>query len=178
MAGFTGAVTSASLICLGLNHLFFTRLSFDKSSAIGRFLPFPAVASANIVNLLCMRRHELEQGIQVVSPDGQVVGVSKVAAWHAVRDTSITRVILPMPNLIIAPILITALERTKFIRKNPRIFIPAQAAIVSLVFLFGLPFSLSLFEQMGEISVQELEENTKKAALAMQLDTVRYNKGL
>ena len=174
--GFAGAVTSASGIVLGLNHLA-SSLSHQKPW-LGRFLPFPAVASANIVNLLCMRSRELSEGIDVLDNRGERVGTSKVAAAQAIRDTALTRVVLPMPNLILAPVLISLLERTSFVRSYPKVFLPAQVAVVSLCFGFGLPFSLSLFEQEGEVAADMLEPHLQQAARDRGLAALRYNKGL
>lgn len=95
------------------------------------------IAAASSLNAFLMRRHELKEGIEVVDADGKVVGTSQVAAKHvsnysgclphlmrqsilimvpvvnmqAVRDTVITRMVLPAPLLTIPPVVMALLER-------------------------------------------------------------------
>ena len=38
------------------------------------------IALANILNVMLMRNHELSEGIQVMTKDGEAIGNSKIAA--------------------------------------------------------------------------------------------------
>ncbi|KAG8013062.1 Sideroflexin-5, partial [Nibea albiflora] len=78
---------------------------------VQRFIPFPAVASANVCNVVLMRHSELSEGISVLDDDGNVVGTSKVAARHALLETAVTRVVLPMPILVLPPMIMAVLEK-------------------------------------------------------------------
>ncbi|MEQ2212775.1 Sideroflexin-5, partial [Xenoophorus captivus] len=82
--GYVGAVTSAVSIAVGLNVLIqrANRLTPTSKLLVQRFVPFPAVASANICNVVLMRHTELSDGIDVLDDSGKVVGTSKVAARH------------------------------------------------------------------------------------------------
>ena len=58
-----------------------------------------------------MRHSELFTGIEVVDAKDNVVGVSKVAAAKALKETAATRAFLPAPILIIPPVMMMILER-------------------------------------------------------------------
>ncbi|DAA24831.1 TPA: sideroflexin 5 [Bos taurus] len=83
--GYLGAVISAVSIAVGLNVLVQKANKFTPATRllVQRFVPFPAVASANICNVVLMRYGELEEGIDVLDGDGNLVGSSKIAARHA-----------------------------------------------------------------------------------------------
>uniref|UniRef100_A0A3Q3B0G6 Sideroflexin 5a n=1 Tax=Kryptolebias marmoratus TaxID=37003 RepID=A0A3Q3B0G6_KRYMA len=82
--GYVGAVTSAVSIAVGLNVLIQKASSLSPATRllVQRFVPFPAVASANVCNVVLMRHSELSEGIIVFDDNGNVVGTSKVAARH------------------------------------------------------------------------------------------------
>ncbi|NXA77421.1 SFXN5 protein, partial [Thryothorus ludovicianus] len=111
--GYLGAVISAVSIAVGLNVLIQRANKFTPATRllIQRFVPFPAVASANICNVVLMRHTELEEGIDVLDNNGNIVGSSRVAAKHALLETALTRVVLPMPILVLPPIIMSVLEK-------------------------------------------------------------------
>ncbi|KAM7168524.1 sideroflexin-5 isoform 6-T6 [Macrochelys suwanniensis] len=82
--GYLGAVISAVSIAVGLNVLVQRANKFTPATRllIQRFVPFPAVASANICNVVLMRHTELEEGIDVLDSNGNIVGSSRIAAKH------------------------------------------------------------------------------------------------
>ncbi|XP_047202218.1 sideroflexin-5a isoform X2 [Girardinichthys multiradiatus] len=112
--GYVGAVTSAVSIAVGLNVLIqrANRLTPTSKLLVQRFVPFPAVASANICNVVLMRHTELSDGIDVLDDSGKVVGTSKVAARHALLETALTRVVMPMPIMVLPPIIMAVLEKS------------------------------------------------------------------
>ncbi|XP_073411167.1 sideroflexin-5 isoform X2 [Dendrobates tinctorius] len=91
--GYTGAVVSAVSIAVGLNSLVQRANKFSPSTRlfIQRFVPFPAVASANVCNVVLMRHSELEDGIDVLDGSGQIVGSSRIAAKHDVTAANIPK---------------------------------------------------------------------------------------
>ncbi|XP_056616707.1 sideroflexin-5a isoform X2 [Triplophysa dalaica] len=111
--GYLGAVSSAVTIAVGLNILIKRAEHFSPTTRllVQRFIPFPAVASANVCNVLLMRHTELSEGISVLDDKGNVVGTSKLAARHALMETALTRVVLPMPILLLPPIVMAILEK-------------------------------------------------------------------
>ena len=58
-----------------------------------------------------MRSSELVDGIEVKDENGNVIGVSKIAARKAVFETALSRVALPAPILVLPPIIMAGLEK-------------------------------------------------------------------
>ncbi|XP_023804582.1 sideroflexin-5-like, partial [Cyanistes caeruleus] len=152
-------INSASLLCflhskVGLNVLIQRANKFTPATRllIQRFVPFPAVASANICNVVLMRHTELEEGIDVLDDNGNIVGSSRVAAKHALLETALTRVVLPMPILVLPPIIMSVLEKTSLLRSRPRMILPVQSLVCLAAFGLALPLAISLFPQMSEVS--------------------------
>ncbi|XP_078488348.1 sideroflexin-5-like [Ciona intestinalis] len=177
ISGYTGAVTSAVGIALGLNALVkrSTKLSPITRSLIQRFVPFPAVATASVCNVVLMRHSELNTGIEVTDSNNQVVGVSKLAAKKALVETAMTRAFLPAPILLIPPVVMTMLERTKWFPRYPRFNLPMQAFLVTASFGLALPLAIALFPQKSKISVNKLEQDIRDKTSDKVLF---YNKGL
>ncbi|CAH2299362.1 sideroflexin-5 isoform X1 [Pelobates cultripes] len=175
--GYTGAVFSAVSIAVGLNVLVQRANKFSPSTRllIQRFVPFPAVASANMCNVVLMRHSELEDGIDVLDSKGKIVGSSKIAAKHALIETALTRVVLPMPILVLPPIIMSVLEKTSVLRSYPRLVLPVQSLVCLAAFGLALPLAISLFPQMSEIETSRLEPEIANRTTSK---TVIYNKGL
>ncbi|XP_017692366.1 PREDICTED: sideroflexin-5 [Lepidothrix coronata] len=162
---------------VGLNVLIQRANKFTPATRllIQRFVPFPAVASANICNVVLMRHTELEEGIDVLDNNGNIVGSSRIAAKHALLETALTRVVLPMPILVLPPIIMSVLEKTSLLRSRPRMILPVQSLVCLAAFGLALPLAISLFPQMSEIETSRLEP---EIAVATTSKTVIYNKGL
>ncbi|XP_070368068.1 sideroflexin-5 isoform X1 [Equus asinus] len=150
--GYLGAVISAVSIAVGLNVLVQKANKFTPATRllVQRFVPFPAVASANICNVVLMRYGELQEGIDVLDGDGNLVGSSKIAARHALLETALTRVVLPMPILVLPPIVMSVLEKTALLQARPRLLLPVQSLVCLAAFGLALPLAISLFPQMSE----------------------------
>ncbi|KAM4733163.1 sideroflexin-5b isoform 2-T2 [Anableps anableps] len=177
LQGYVGAVTSAVSIAVGLNVLIqkANKLSPATRMIIQRFVPFPAVASANICNVALMRHNELSEGIDVLDNNGSVVGSSKIAARHAIMETAFTRVVLPMPIFVLPPIIMSYLERLRFLQRNRRLMLPIHSVVCLVTFGLSLPVAISLFPQMAQIEVSRLEP---EIAMATDCKVLTYNKGL
>ena len=87
-----------------------TKVRCGGARFLSRFIPYPAVAGANVANLVMMRWRELATGVDVLDGDGAVRGKSKAAAKVALWDTAITRVVLPTPILVLSPLLMKAVR--------------------------------------------------------------------
>nr|XP_032620747.1 sideroflexin-5 isoform X2 [Chelonoidis abingdonii] len=175
--GYLGAVISAVSIAVGLNVLVQRANKFTPATRllIQRFVPFPAVASANICNVVLMRHTELKEGIDVLDSNGNMVGSSRIAAKHALIETALTRVVLPMPILVLPPMIMSIMEKTSLLRSRPRMVLPVQGLVCLAAFGLALPLAISLFPQMSEIETSRLEP---EIAMATTSKTVVYNKGL
>lgn len=113
MQGYTAAVTAAISISVGLS-LGLRRaknLPPKLKNVIQMFVPLPAVATASTCNVVLMRLHELDEGINVVDKNGNYVGTSKLAAKKALKEMAVTRALLPVPLLTIPPIVMTMCEK-------------------------------------------------------------------
>ncbi|XP_029981727.1 sideroflexin-5a [Sphaeramia orbicularis] len=175
--GYIGAVTSAVSIAVGLNVLIQRASRFSPTTRllVQRFIPFPAVASANVCNVVLMRQSELSEGISVLDNKGNVVGTSKLAARHALLETALTRVVLPMPILVLPPMIMTVLEKLPVLQRRRRLVLPVHSLVVLAAFSLALPLAISLFPQMSQIAVNQLEP---EIAMATDCKIVTYNKGL
>lgn len=111
--GYAGAVTAAISLSMGLSLLLrrANNLSPSMKSLVQRFVPLPAVACASTLNVILMRRHELDEGIDVLDKQGNTIGSSKLAAKKALTEMAITRAALPIPLLTIPPVIMTFLEK-------------------------------------------------------------------
>ncbi|BFY97893.1 hypothetical protein BsWGS_00933 [Bradybaena similaris] len=175
--GYVGAVTAAVSIAVGLSVVIKRASRFgDKTKLlIQRFVPFPAVATASTCNVLLMRNSELYEGIEVVDKSSQVVGTSKVAARKALAETALTRMFLPAPILLIPPVIMSFMEKRRFLMRNPRLHLPINAVICTLSFGCALPVAIALFPQYSEIGRAKLEPDIQRATSEPVL---YYNKGL
>lgn len=177
LLSYFGAVTSAVTIALGLTTLVKrAKISNPSMKALlQRLVAYPATATANICNVVLMRNHELFTGIEVKDKDGNVVGTSKIAARKAVFETTVTRILLPLPVLVIPPFVMQLLERTKFMISRPKLHLPVQALVCVAAFGFGLPLAIALFPQTSEVLPSELESEIQQKTKHSKL---YYNKGL
>jgi sideroflexin-1/3 len=92
---FAIATSSATATALFLNSM--TR---KMPPLVGRFVPFTAVAAANCVNLPFMRSTEVQEGIQLVSKDGEKLALSPKAGKIAIAQVVMSRVFMATPGTI------------------------------------------------------------------------------
>lgn len=177
LLGYTGAVSTAVSIAVGLNLLIQKANKFSPATKvlIQKFVPFPAVACASTCNLLLMRNSELSTGIEVEDHNGNVIGKSKVAAKKALMETAITRMFLPAPILVIPPIIMSLLEKTAFFKRYPRVHLPVHASVVTICFGLALPVAIAIFPQYSKVDTASLEPEIQKLT---KDTTLIYNKGL
>lgn len=122
-----------------------------------------------------MRRQELNTGIEVLDSNHKVIGVSKVAAFDAIKDTALTRIVLPAPILTLPPMVMAALEKTALFKQYPRSYLPINASLGALAFGLALPLAIGLFPQESKIHRNKLEKELQKQTSD---DYLFYNKGL
>ncbi|KAL6487349.1 hypothetical protein MHYP_G00039750 [Metynnis hypsauchen] len=175
--GYLGAVSSAVTIAVGLNVLIQRAKRFrpNKQLLVQRFVPFPAVASANVCNVLLMCHSELSEGVSVLDENGNVVGTSKIAARCALLETAVTRGVLPMPILVLPPMLMTVLESLPLLQRHPRLVLPVHSLVCLCAFGLALLLAISLFPQNSQIHVSQLEP---EISAATECKILTYNKGL
>jgi len=148
---------------------------------VGRFVPFAAVAVANMVNIPCMRSLELKEGVVVVDSDGNKLGQSVTAAKRSIITTTISRICIAAPGMLMTPIIMEQLEKKPYIKGLSQWkSCILQTVIVGSFLVAAVPFGCALFAQKQSIAVDALEEDLKKAIMEKDsaIKTVYYNKGL
>ncbi|KAI2612988.1 Tricarboxylate/iron carrier [Hypoxylon fragiforme] len=171
------AVGASCSVAVGLNALVprLKRVSPSTKLVLGRLVPFAAVASANIVNVFLMRGEEIRTGIDVypvlsdadkaqLAKEGKAesdvpsLGKSRKAATLAVGETAASRVFNSTPIMVVPPLILMRLQRTEWLRKNPRYTLPINLGLILGMSYVVLPFALAAFPQRQRISADSLEE--------------------
>lgn len=183
ITNYTLAVTASCSVALGLNSLV-PRLKSLKPNTrmiLGRLVPFAAVVSAGIVNVFLMRSEELKKGISVFDKDGKDLGVSKTAALYAVGETAASRVINATPIMVIPPLILARLQKTRLLRGKPK----SVEILTNIGLIFGtslavLPFALAVFPQRRIMPVSKLEPEFQllKDEKGEPIEQLEFNRGI
>eukprot|EP00475_Leptophrys_vorax_P035639 TRINITY_DN5897_c0_g1_i1.p1 TRINITY_DN5897_c0_g1~~TRINITY_DN5897_c0_g1_i1.p1 ORF type:complete len:323 (-),score=90.04 TRINITY_DN5897_c0_g1_i1:21-989(-) len=170
---YAGAVISSCTIAVGLGELT-KRMTSLRS--VAKFVPFLAVASAGALNVILMRYNEIENGIQVKDLQGNVVGSSKAAGKAAIAQVALTRVILPIPVLLLPPVFMRMVPLS--LGKGAKMIV--ELGVISACLGIGLPIAISMFPQNSTIAAKDLEPefHNLKDKDGKPIDTFVYNKGL
>jgi hypothetical protein len=75
----------------------------------------------------------VRDGIVVFDEDGRAIGKSPSAGWKAVSQVAVSRVLTAFPCLTLPPFILSQLERLKLFQRNPRMLIPVNLGITSLL---------------------------------------------
>ncbi|OQS06043.1 sideroflexin-1 [Thraustotheca clavata] len=130
---YVAASTMSVATAVGMNKFIASRPSL-KGGLIGRFVPLMAVAAANWVNIPLMRQRELLDGITVETPEGEVIGKSKVAAQNAVLQVVPSRILMAVPGMLFPPLIMARLEKGALLKRSPML-----AAPIMVVLTGGIP---------------------------------------
>ncbi|KAM9922737.1 hypothetical protein OXX80_011775 [Metschnikowia pulcherrima] len=177
------AVSASCSVAVGLNALVprLRALSPATKTVLGRLVPFAAVVSAGVANVFLMRSEELKKGITVFDKEGNALGSSKTAAFHAVGETAASRVINATPIMVIPPLILVKLQKSRFLRGKSKLF--ETAVNIGLIFgtsLVALPFALAVFPQRRTISTSALEPQFHglKDKNGAEISEVEFNRGI
>lgn len=141
-------------------------LSVKTKLLLGRLVPFAAVASAGALNVFLVRSEELRKGIDIYpaadssqeSGKGvESLGRSKKAAMLAVSETAFSRVLNCAPIMVLPPLILLRLQRTKWLSKNPRMLLPINFGLITVTSFAALPLALGAFPQRQSIHAKYLE---------------------
>ncbi|KAI1212341.1 Tricarboxylate/iron carrier [Annulohypoxylon truncatum] len=171
------AVGASCSVALGLNAIVprLKRVSPSARLVLGRLVPFAAVASAGVLNVFLMRGEEMRTGIDVfpvlseadkarLAREGRAesevpsLGKSRKAATLAVAETALSRVFNCTPIMVVPPLLLVRLQRTQWLRRNPRYTMPINVGLILGMSYLALPFALAAFPQRQRIGAERLEE--------------------
>ncbi|KAK8790882.1 hypothetical protein WA158_005513 [Blastocystis sp. Blastoise] len=143
-------------------------------------LPFLAVATAGVSNVLLMRLAEMSKGINVFDEDGNDLGVSIKAGKKAVINTAITRICIPIPVLLIPPFINAGLDKMGWMPKGKTGKMLTELTICTLCLIFALPCAIGVFPQTCRISPSKLEPQFQNLTNkdGKRIDVIVYDKGV
>lgn len=170
------AVGASCSVALGLNALVPRLRGVTPATKLilSRLVPFAAVASAGALNVFLMRGEEIRQGIDVypvlsasdkekLAAEGksessvESLGKSKKAATLAVSETALSRVLNSSPIMVIPPLILVRLQKTDWLKRNPRMTLPINLGLILGTSLFALPLALGAFPQRQSVDASTLE---------------------
>lgn len=149
---YLSATTSALAVSLGLKSF----LAMRAGTLAQRFVPFAAVAAANMINIPLMRQSELADGIAVFDENGNQVTRSRYAAAKGITQVVISRVAMAAPGMLILPVIMERLEKRAWMQRIKSLHGPLQMLLVGCFLLVMTPTACALFPQRCSISVDRL----------------------
>jgi len=181
---YTSATFSALGAAIGLKKLLEAKAA--NSPMLQRFVPFAAVASANVVNIPLMRQIELLEGMTVSDAEtGEVACRSRVCAVSGITQVVTSRVVMAAPGMFCLPFIMKQMEKKPWFKSRPALHAPFQVMGVGCFLLFMVPFACALFPQNVEITSEYLRQKDPEAYSQLQekyKDKIPtrlvYNKGL
>lgn len=182
VTNYAAAVGASCGVALGLNSLVpkLKNLSANSRLILGRLVPFAAVVTAGIVNVFLMRGNEIRKGITVFDKHGDAVGESKKAAFIAVGETALSRVINATPIMVIPPLILVRLQKNFLKGKSVGVQTLVNLGLITVTSFAVLPFALGVFPQRQSISVKKLESHLydKRDKDGQKVETVYFNRGI
>ncbi|XP_029788534.1 sideroflexin-4 [Suricata suricatta] len=167
----TGVIASSSFFGL-LPHLLQLRL---KSALWQKALPIIILTHISAMNVVAVRSLEPIRGIEVMDKDGNVMGYSRKAGTKAVRDTATSRIVLFGTSAFIPEVFSHFFTRTQFFRQYPWSLWTFKLSCTILVMGLMVPFSFSMYPQIGRIQCSHLETEIQSATEETELF---YNRGV
>ena len=85
---------------------------------------------------------------------GEALGASRAAGWAAVRDTALTRLVLPLGNFVGVPLILGA---AAWLRGGVRPPLVAQVGVTAAVFSLWMPVGAALYPPTGRLPLADVE---------------------
>ena len=162
MKSYAAAVGSALTVAFGLATFIQKRYSPAQAKNLLKWVAFPSAVVASSLNCYIVRSPEIDTGVPLVNSDGDDVlpnETSKIAAERGVNSTTLSRAMLQAPVYFLPPLLMGAVPPLRnAIMRNPVMRVPMTTYLLLVCFGIGLPASVAVFPQMGEIKVEDAEE--------------------
>jgi len=183
---YAAAVGSALAVAFGLATLIQRRYSPAQAKNLLKWVAFPSAVVASSLNCYIVRSPEIDSGVPLVNSNGDDVlpnETSKIAAERGVNSTTLSRALLQAPVYFLPPVLMGAIPLVKnALLRNPAMRVPVTTYLLLVCFGIGLPASVAIFPQMGEIKVEDAEEKYHKLQDEKNggkpYEVLFYNKGL
>ena len=160
-------------MAVGLNAVVprLKKVSPNTKVILGRLVPFAAVASATALNVFLMRGEEIRLGIDVFPVQSvaekkkreetgepvESLGKSRKAAAIAVGETALSRVLNATPIMVLPPLILVRMEKTRWLKSRPRMVLPVNLGLILATSLFALPLALAAFPQRQAVRAHTLE---------------------
>ena len=188
LQGYAAAVIVSCSMALGATALMnkFKGMSPIQLTMLRSTIPFLAVGMSSSANVMLMRRSEwmltsnIEKGVKVVDDEGKCHGESIIAGRRGIIKCCIARFVWNAPIMVLPPLLMHPLARTKFMTGHPMRALATEGGIVLLGLIFGIAPALALFPLYESIDVHKLEPQFQnlKDAKHRPIAHLTYYKGL
>ncbi|KAA0149328.1 hypothetical protein FNF29_06033 [Cafeteria roenbergensis] len=153
-------------------------------SIVSRVVPWFAVAAAGSFNALAMRYKEAIDGVEVRDHTGEVRGVSKKAGVNVLTQVVATRVVLPIPIILLPPFISDLVRAVgpvgRAIAASAGLGLAADLAVVAACLWVALPLAIAIFPQTASIGASSLEPEFRDlvGSDGVPVATFTCNKGL
>jgi len=139
-------------------------------------VPFTAVSVAGVLNLVSMRRNDLE-GLAVYDIENTMHGMSETAGKTAVAKCALTRVIWNVPIMLVPPLAMSVVSRHV---KSPRLRSLAELGIISTLIMTAVPPAIAVFPRVETVPVGHLEPQFQNLTLkdGSPVTHLSYQKGI
>ncbi|XP_013397133.1 sideroflexin-2 isoform X1 [Lingula anatina] len=150
---YVSATSSAVVTAIGLKTFLSKRTT---STLLQRFVPFAAVAAANMVNIPLMRQSELIDGIAVFDENGKRVSESRYGAAKGISQVVFSRIAMATPGMLLTPVIMERLEKYRWMQRIKPAHVFIQTLIVGCFLLFMTPTACALFPQKCSINLEKM----------------------
>lgn len=178
---YLGAVSSSVATAVGLNE-YVKRSTFNPAvqATLMRYVPFTAVAVANVFNIGLMRSNEMTLGIDVKDENGVVLGKSATVGKYAIAQTLLSRILAVVPAMVVPPYLLSKFEQQNWLKSRPWLKTPINLGLIGVSIGLFLPLCIGIFPQFGSISTKRIEPRFHNLTDAdgKPIERVYFNKGL
>ncbi|CAD5118873.1 DgyrCDS7546 [Dimorphilus gyrociliatus] len=179
---YASATSAAVLIAVGLKG----RLARTVSSPVlQRFVPWCAVAAANLVNIPFTRQRELVDGVMMSTEDGEEIAKSRFAAAKGISQVVAARITMASPGMLLLPFIMERLEKRPWFMRYPRGHIVFQTLVVGAFLTVMTPIGCAIFPQKCSVSMETLKfvekdvyQSIKKNHPDKSISHLYFNKGL
>lgn len=180
---YAGAVTASITIGLGMRRILTPYAKNIKGPGqlfFNFLINVTAIGCAGVLNVLIMRSKEIKEGITLVDNEGKERGKSQIIGKSAVLKTAATRVILPIPPLLLPTIAFYVMEKRNIVPKNRLAKLFTEATIFFGSMAFAPPLCCAIFEQTAKADISNLESkfHDLKDSHGNHIKELYYNKGL
>jgi hypothetical protein len=150
-----------------------------------RGLPWLAVATAGVANVLAMRYKEGLEGITVYDEHGSAMGTSVAAGRACLTQVALTRAALPVPILLIPPFVLDGVRAYTPLGPLMARSLPArlgvELAVLSVFLQCALAPAVALFPPQGTLAASAMEpqfQGRVSPTSGKPVQTYYYSKGV